>query len=287
MGPTLNAACSDAFIPPGTRFVTLEFLSIMGYTGDDEAEAGQIEQLLSTARYRRAHTVLVLINPGNERLNASTCEDREHMSGCTTAAHIRRLRGRLVALADRYGVKHIILDCDESVKTRKLFGEDAMHINQEGHDLIFKRIQEFRKDWLEPLEPSASDIGNAINLGVKCYVGDELAPLIKLTRGFSRIDMARPEQGASKIGWEATMPGSSMTICASLPRKENLAAEALHDDSLHFAHAKAANTRHAVHGIYSMAVGMQVSHALNQLLFGCFELRCRRACNCTFYYSEH
>ena len=77
-----------------------------------------------------------------------------------------------------------------------------------------------------------------------------------------------------------------MTICASLPRKENIAAEALHD-LLQFAHTSAARATHAARGIYLMAVGMQVSHALNQPLFGRFELHCHGACNCTCYPSEH
>jgi len=44
-----------------------------------------------------------------------------------------------------------------------------------------------------------------------------------------------------------------MTICASLPRMENIAVEALHA-RIHFAHTKAARATHAVSRIYIMAM---------------------------------
>jgi len=260
LGPAMAAACSHSFIPAGTRLVTLEFLPNMGYTGHDSSEIGEMEQLISTALGRGARTVVVIITPGNERLNATFCPERT--VGCTSRVHVLKMRDALVKLADKYKVKTVVLDADVD---RHLFGTDAMHANQEGHDYIFRTIQAYLADW--PL-PKAKERKAIETTGVKCFVGDELAPLVQEAQGFSRIDMARPEQGAPKIGWEATQPGSSMALCADLPRNAQKVGKEV-KAALHYASRAegATDSASARSGLYSVAVGMQVSHALSFSIF--------------------
>lgn len=142
----------------------------------------------------------------------------------------------------------MIADCD---KDRQLFGDDFMHINQEGHDLVYSKIRAMLTDWPEPAAPSTRAHPD---MGVRCHLGEELAPIVRQSHGFHQIDMARPEQGAPKIGWEATEPGSNLTLCTGLPQEQMRRVIALKKTK----QFKLAREGKAELGAYMMAIGIQV-----------------------------
>jgi hypothetical protein len=246
MGPTMAAACAGSFIPPATRLLTIEYLPNVGYVADDQSELDAIETLLQVAQQRMARTIVVLINPGRERF-ATTPGCTDNMVGCTTVEHVHRLRQGMLNLTLQYGARSVLADCDTD---RERFGEDWMHLNQEGHNWMYHKILEQLNDWPDPPPPSSR---SRPDIGVQCSLGEELRPLVRESHGFSEIDMAKPEQGAPKIGWEAREPGSNLTLCASLPREQMQLQVALKKTK----EFRSARDAKAEPSKYLMAVGMQ------------------------------
>lgn len=250
MGPTMAAGCATSFIPPSARLVTIEYLPNMGYSGDDKSELAAIERLLQVAQQRRARTLVILINPGRERFEtmAAGCTG-DDMVGCTTTEHSHHLRDGMLNLARQYGARSVLADCDTD---RNLFGEDAMHLNQEGHNLVHSKILEHLRNWPEPPPPP---VQSRPDMGVLCALGEELRQLVAESHGFTEIDMARPEQGAPKIGWESREPGGNVTLCATLPREQMKREIALKETKKYYN----SKERKTELGKYMMAVGMQES----------------------------
>eukprot|EP00962_Isochrysis_galbana_P011061 scaffold3097_cov119-Isochrysis_galbana.AAC.2 len=64
---------------------------------------------------------------------------------------VERLAKCYSSLQHQLILRYVVADCD---KDRQLFGDDFMHINQEGHDLVYSKIRAMLTDWPEPAAPS-------------------------------------------------------------------------------------------------------------------------------------
>jgi len=314
MGPELAASCSARFVPPETRYATVEYLPNIGYTNDDVGELAALEKIVQSLRDVGAKTVMVNIVPGGKMERFANCV--ESSVGCTTRRHIEQLHEASLRLATRYGLPSISLDNDDAASSDK-FGPDMMHLNQRGHDLVHDWLMTLyaTHDWSRFLSVASATSASvaasvADQLPVRCYLGEQLGELIgPTTSGFQRVNFARePTQRADKVGWEARNASASVTLCARFPRGASppppppppplppRRRRRIHlwpsqpppspplpppSPSPPPAHRKG-----AAYG-YQMAVGLQMSHDLNPPLLGQARLGCSGACRCECLWSHH
>ena len=167
--------------------------------------------------------------------------------------------------------------------TPELFGADSFHLNTNGHRSVFNELWRIHRS--QPCKPQSAHVARAVGeagMGVMCALGDELEPLVRDAKGFVRHNLAA-EGKAHKIGWSAHAPGSSLTLCATLPR-EDKDAKVLDMKTRIMPHPKDRITRPLDlkgEGTYRISLGFQVSHPRNKPLFGVARVDCYGACNCT------
>ena len=165
----------------------------------------------------------------------------------------------------------------------ELFGADSFHLNTNGHRSVFNELWRIHRS--QPCKPQSAHVARAVGeagMGVMCALGDELEPLVRDAKGFVRDNLAAPGK-AHKIGWGAHAPGSSLTLCATLPR-EDKDAKVLDMKTRILVHKKDRQYRpldRKGEGTYRISLGFQVSHPRNRPLFGVARVDCYGACNCT------
>ena len=186
-------------------------------------------------------------------------------------------------MAADYGAQTIEIDADAN---RSLFGTDAMHLTQEAHGGVYKRLMELYHTWpATPASANATHRRPSGEMGVSCYLGDQLQPLVASgsTRGFARTDLDGGRRGPdeAKIAWEARDRGSQLTLCPRLPREASLALAAR---NLTYVNKRERSVNPSV---YLTALGLQISHPKNLPLYGVAQLRCDGACRCKCIRSAH
>lgn len=284
MGPQLASACTNKFAPAGSRFATIEYLPNLGYTNDDAGELAALEKLLHVLQRRGARVVFVNILPGSAMPRFQNC--REGKIGCTTRQHIESLHSMISGLAANYSVPMVTMDHDGASGEGR-FGSDLMHLNQAGHEHVRDRLMHLYATWAHwqrGLDYSAHDdeaSRAASRLPVACHLGEELEALVGAARGFSRTNFARdPATRADKVGWEAREAGASLTLCANFPPQPAALLEGVRERPLLSNGGKREYQ-------YVLAVGMQLSHALNLPLFGVAHFQCHGGCACMCRWSHH
>ena len=264
MGPELAAACASKFMPPNVRVVTLEYLPNLGWAGSDLAELAGFEALLGLAYQRGARVWVINIVPCEDKYLVAGCLDG--VIGCTTRQHVEQLRAELDRLASAYSAKVITVDCNVN---RSLFGDDVTHLTQVGHALVFEQMWRMHHEPTAPRDASpVRPTHSTSDIGIACYLGDELSPLLRNVTRFARVDLARG--AAPKIGWEALERGARLTICNDLPRAMGAIGA--------WEMGKLQKT--PVAPLYTGMLGVQISHRLNLPLFGVIRLDCHGACRC-------
>jgi len=239
---------------------------------DDKGEIAAIERLLIASHNRSARAFVVNILPSQNMSRFAQC--RDGTVGCTTRSHMMRLHAAISALALAYHAPLITADCDE---TPHLFGGDLMHLNQEGHDAVHRRIMGALRKW--PYEPLTtlprSSRHAAAELAVGCWFGAELEQIIGRADGFDRVDFSDARSARSdKIGWQsANASGAELTMCLDLPDPPSGSQRAKPN-------GKPAR-------LYLASVGLQMSHPKNLPLFGVATISCSGPCTCACFTSEH
>ena len=88
--------------------------------------------------------MMVNILPGGKMERFAKC--RDGLIGCTTRRHIDLLHGKLLRLAESAGIPSLSLDYDSNA-TKGYFGDDMMHLTQQGHDFVSERLLELFSSW--------------------------------------------------------------------------------------------------------------------------------------------
>jgi len=290
-GPSLVGTCTSRFIPPETRVGTIEFLPNIGYIKEDRAELAAVKLMLQAMNARGATAYLVNIMSGSARFTRderhgfcgkfrNATERDASVIGCMSRKRVLHLHAELSKIAKAQQAHVIVRDADE---TPELFGADSFHLNTNGHRSVFNEIWSIHRS--QPCKPqltsAARSVGEA-GMGVMCALGDELEPLVRDAKGFARVNLAASGK-APKIGWSADGPGSSMTLCATLPR-EDKDAKVQDMKNRIMPHPKDRITRPLDlkgEGTYRISLGFQVSHPRNRPLFGVARVDCYGSCNCT------
>lgn len=174
-GPIFLSACSAEFISNSTRYATVEYLPNIGYLKDDNAELGSVKNLLNIYKSLGALVFLINIVPGSFRYKESMdiCGKYNNsvfdtVIGCLTRKSIEIFRNKLVNYAKSTRSHVIEVDAD---KNPELFGADMFHLNQDGHDFVFKKMSEVY---------NASSClkhtyyTNYTNIGVSCKHGNQI-----------------------------------------------------------------------------------------------------------------
>ena len=290
-GPCLGqlvGACANRFIPPETRFGTIEFLPNIGYIKEDRAELAAVKLMLQAMNARGAPAYLVNILSGSARFvrdarfgfcgrfqNAT--ERDASVIGCMSRERVVYLHTELSKIAKAQQAHVITRDADE---TPELFGADSFHLNANGHRSVFNEIWSIHRN--EPCKQqrarAARSVGEA-GMGILCALGDGLEPLVQDAKGFASVNLAAAGK-APKIGWSTVDPGSSLTLCTSLPREDK---EAKMQDmkTRIMPHPKDRITRPLAAVPYRISLGFQVSHPRNRPLFGVARVDCYGSCNCS------
>ncbi len=287
-GPSLAGACASRFIPPETRFATIEFLPNIGYIKEDRAELASIKQMLQALDAHGATVYLVNILSGSVRYqrdarfgfcgnfkNATLRDDS--VIGCMSRERVVYMHNEMRKIAKAHHAHVITRDADV---TPDLFGADSFHLNENGHRDVFNEIWRSHRE--QPCKEhrvrAARSVAEA-GSGILCALGDELEPLVGDVAGFHRTNMA-PANKAPKVGWQANAPGASLTLCTTLPH-DDLEAKVIDFKNRIMPHPKDRWTRPlAATAPYRISLGFQVSHPRNRPLFGEARVDCFGTCKC-------
>ena len=109
----------------------------------------------------------------------------------------------------------ITMDHDDE-RTRSFFGEDRMHLTQEGHAMVAQQLLTLVETWDWPAAAPMTNSSAAARMPVTCHLGDELGALVHPSVGFSRANFARdPTTREDKV---STVHGTWPKPCLPLNR---------------------------------------------------------------------
>mmetsp|Transcript_22711 Transcript_22711/g.37552 ORF Transcript_22711/g.37552 Transcript_22711/m.37552 type:complete len:404 (-) Transcript_22711:24-1235(-) len=206
-GPIFAAACSDDVIPSTTRYATIEYLPNIGFVQDDVAELNSIKKLLKELQARKALTFVVNIYSGTQRFTESeiVCRsfiNKTNVIGCLTQQRMMEIGATIEAAANKTGAHVISMYADHSPA---LFGADSFHLNQAGHDEVFKKMRGiYEGDACTISEPAMSDLPS----GVKCINADHLQGSV-LGGNFEQTNLS-PLNKELKVAW-VSRTGANMS----------------------------------------------------------------------------
>lgn len=208
-GPIFLSACSREFISNNTRYASVEYLPNIGYLKDENAEIGSVKNLLKIYNSLGALTFVINILSGSARYQEAMSICGKYNSsifqkviGCMTRDHIEKIRDKIVEHANITNSHVIEVDAN---KNPELFGADMFHLNQNGHDFVFKKMWEHYNS-SSCLKPNRKT--HYTNTGVYCKHGHDIKN--ELDTGYM-LNLS-PRKEYEKIAVEPLIDNITLTI---------------------------------------------------------------------------
>lgn len=243
-GPLFAAACFSGFLTADARFATVEYLPNMG-DGGTKLQLGAYASLLRS----------LVATPDLRIVAVHVFEGARNESGRHQYAYplpeMNRTHGVMLQLARELDVPVVVVNARTAPEGT--FESHGRHLAAPGHALVARAVMEhFRapsspaspprnlpprkagtwppagtRSSPQPVAPRTDQPGGVPAVSsppVTCYMGSELQDVLTAADGFKRVDLLSPEASrlgagtATKVGWEATEPGSRARVCIARGR---------------------------------------------------------------------